>query len=534
MSVFKELLKDVGENIKEYSKTSLNMFVEVAKQEISGLSNYYLLGEKEVSILRNNLPYIQHSVNIVKGLGGNSKAKGQKSFTYYDKNGEEVDDVAGEVLPAPLLADPENDKGGDPNLRDVLKIIVDNRAKKAKSYPIGAQTEELKGLLKTAYWPNNFHDYEPNLKVVGDVEAHRFINEYETGNTKSFINKNALNYGYNRSFESYIDPKLDKSLVTKTLKWFRKAYGDECNKNIQEKFKTIISRFKTDPDDKGVEYSHGRNLRNKTTSTINGYDNPYCRVWTWHHQYSRYINDTMRPLLNAENKPITQEQLCNDYDWKYFRSNKIEGFGNGADRFTEDLQPNPKDPYAISKYACEMDIQCAGEMHGLDWCIIRPHNVYGKKQNIWDKYRNVLGIWMYQKLNNKPLTIYGDGEQTRAFSYIDDCLEPMWKAAILPEASNEIINLGGIHGCSINDAMEVMQDVIGVTPIIRCEKRYEVKHAVPSFQKSIDILGYKETTTLKEGLGEMWEWAKTQPNRKQYIWEKFELEDKIYTYWKND
>jgi UDP-glucose 4-epimerase len=212
----------------------------------------------------------------------------------------------------------------------------------------------------------------------------------------------------------------------------------------------------------------------------------------------------------------------------------VYGPGNGSDRFTEDLQPNPKDPYAISKYACEMDIQSAGEMHGLDWCIIRPHNVYGKKQNIWDKYRNVLGIWMYQKLNNKPLTIYGDGEQTRAFSYIDDCLEPMWKAAILPEASNEIINLGGIHGCSINDAMEVMQEVIGVTPIIRCEERYEIKHAVPSFQKSIDILGYKETTTLKEGLSEMWEWAKTQPNRRQYVWEKFELEDKIYTYWKND
>ena len=85
MSVFKDLLKDVGENIKEYSKTSLNMFVEAAKQEISGLSNYYVLGEKEVSILRNNLPYIQHSVDIVKGLDGNSKYRGQKSFTYYDK-----------------------------------------------------------------------------------------------------------------------------------------------------------------------------------------------------------------------------------------------------------------------------------------------------------------------------------------------------------------------------------------------------------------------------------------------------------------
>ena len=62
---------------------------------------------------------------------------------------------------------------------------------------------------------------------------------------------------------------------------------------------------------------------------------------------------------------------------------------------------------------CEMDIQIAGEQHGLDWCIIRPHNVYGLKQNIWDKYRNVLGIWMFQHLNGEDMTIFGDGEQTK-------------------------------------------------------------------------------------------------------------------------
>ena len=76
-----------------------------------------------------------------------------------------------------------------------------------------------------------------------------------------------------------------------------------------------------------------------------------------------------------------------------------------------------------------MDIQIAGEQHGLDWCIIRPHNVYGINQNIWDKYRNVLGIWMYQILNKKNPTIFGDGSQVRAFSYVDDAINPMWKAS---------------------------------------------------------------------------------------------------------
>ena len=102
-----------------------------------------------------------------------------------------------------------------------------------------------------------------------------------------------------------------------------------------------------------------------------------------------------------------------------------------------------------------MDIQIAGEQHGLDWCIIRPHNVYGVKQNIWDKYRNVLGIWMYQHLNGEDMTIFGDGEQTRAFSFIDDSIEPLWNSAIRKEASKEIINLGGTEEISIKDAHQL-------------------------------------------------------------------------------
>ena len=105
----------------------------------------------------------------------------------------------------------------------------------------------------------------------------------------------------------------------------------------------------------------------------------------------------------------------------------VYGHGNGG-IFDESQQQAPIDPYGVAKYGCEMDIQIAGEQHGLDWCIIRPHNVYGVKQNIWDKYRNVLGIWMFQHLNGEDMTIFGDGTQTRAFSFIDDSLEPLWNS----------------------------------------------------------------------------------------------------------
>tara|TARA_B110000977_G_scaffold139740_1_gene177404 strand:+ start:9145 stop:10152 length:1008 start_codon:yes stop_codon:yes gene_type:complete len=209
-------------------------------------------------------------------------------------------------------------------------------------------------------------------------------------------------------------------------------------------------------------------------------------------------------------------------------------YGHGYDDiFNEDQQQSPIDPYGVAKYACEMDIQIAGEQHGLDWCIIRPHNFYGKNQNIWDKYRNVLGIWMYQYLNNMPMTIFGDGEQVRAFSYIDDSLEPLWNAAVLPKASNEIINLGGIKEYSIKESLETLIEVMGGGEITHLEPRHEVKHAVPTWEKSVNILGFEYKTNLKEGLSQMWEWAKLQPMRDRFIWSNYEVEKGIYSFWKS-
>lgn len=207
-------------------------------------------------------------------------------------------------------------------------------------------------------------------------------------------------------------------------------------------------------------------------------------------------------------------------------------YGTGNPPFEESHQPAPIDPYGVAKYACELDIMIAGEQHYLDWCIIRPHNVYGRNQNIWDKYRNVLGIWMYQKLNDQPFTIFGDGHQKRAFSYIDDCLPSFWKAATDIKASREIVNLGGINETSILEAAEILREIVGGSEIEFLESRHEVKYAFPTHQKSIDLLGYEEKTELKTGLTMMWDWAKQQPMRKQFKWETYELDQGIYQYWK--
>lgn len=207
-------------------------------------------------------------------------------------------------------------------------------------------------------------------------------------------------------------------------------------------------------------------------------------------------------------------------------------YGEGNPPFNEDDLPNPIDPYGIAKYACEMDIRVAGEQHGLDWCIIRPHNVYGIKQNIWDVYRNVLGIWMYQRLNDQPLSVFGDGSQKRAFSSINDFVEPLWNSAVRKESSKQVINLGSAIEYSIKDAAELLVEIMGGGDIEYLEQRHEVKNAHPTWQKSIELLSFEDKTTLREGLTEMWEWAKKQPMRERFVWPQYELDKGIYEFWK--
>lgn len=258
--------------------------------------------------------------------------------------------------------------------------------------------------------------------------------------------------------------------------------------------------------------------------------------------FAAYAAEGLSPFIRAFNYDnnlkstarIVNQCIKHDVKRLIFTSS-MAVYGHGENQaFDEKQIPCPIDPYGVAKYACEMDIKIAGEQHGLDWCIIRPHNVYGAKQNIWDKYRNVLGIWMYQHLNGKPITIFGSGTQTRAFSYIDDSLEPLWNAAIEPRASKQIINLGGIHSVSILEANNILKNVIGCTEnTIFLEERHEVMHAVSTYQKSIDILGFKHETDLEDGLMKMWEWAKLQPMRNQFVWSSFELDKGLYSFWKN-
>jgi len=256
--------------------------------------------------------------------------------------------------------------------------------------------------------------------------------------------------------------------------------------------------------------------------------------------FAAYAAEGLSPFIRSFNYDnnlkatsiIVNECIKNNIKRLIFTSTlAVYGHGEGG-RFIETQIPKPIDPYGVAKFACEMDIQIAGEQHGLDWCILRPHNVYGINQNIWDKYRNVLGIWMYQHLNSQPMTIFGDGLQTRAFSYIDDSLEPMWNAATYSKASKEIINVGGINEYSINEAVNTLKEIVGNTEIQYLEERHEVKHSITTWEKSVEYLDFQHKTDLYDGLRSMWGWAKHQPNRERFVWDKYEIEKGMYDAWK--
>jgi UDP-glucose 4-epimerase len=257
------------------------------------------------------------------------------------------------------------------------------------------------------------------------------------------------------------------------------------------------------------------------------------------YHFAAYAAEGLSPFMrtfNYKNNLISTAKIvncCINYEIKrLIFTSTMAVYGHGNPPFDEEDVPTPIDPYGIAKYACEMDIQVAGEQHGLDWCIIRPHNVYGIKQNIWDKYRNVLGIWMCQYMNGEPMSIFGDGEQKRAFSFIDDTLEPLWKSGIQENCSKQIINLGGTKFYTINEANKILRDVIGNGKKVYKEPRHEVKDAHPTWSKSVELLGYKDVTSLYDGLKEMWNWAQEQPNNTRKFWESYEVEKGIYEFWK--
>lgn len=260
------------------------------------------------------------------------------------------------------------------------------------------------------------------------------------------------------------------------------------------------------------------------------------------YHFASYAAEGLSPFMRRFNyieniiatTTVINSAIANDCKLIFTSSMSVYGHGRGEYpyEFKETDFPAPIDPYGIAKYSIEQDLAVAADQHGLKWVIIRPHNVFGIGQNVNDRYRNVLGIWMHQIAKGEPITIYGDGEQERAFTYIDNILAPLY-AVIDPQYDYEVINLGGIKGMTLNEACEVVKKVTGYDNVVHLEARHEVKRAIPDPSHSIDLFGYMDKVSFEEGVRKMWNWVKLERKVKDwYVWDTFELDKGIYSYWK--
>lgn len=212
--------------------------------------------------------------------------------------------------------------------------------------------------------------------------------------------------------------------------------------------------------------------------------------------------------INLINLSVLHDIQC------FVFTSSIAVYGANQVPMTEDLIPQPEDPYGVSKYAVELDLKAAQRQFGLNHIIFRPHNVYGELQNIGDKYRNVIGIFMNQILQGQPLTIFGDGEQTRAFSYIDDVAPTIARSVLVPQAYGQVFNVGGDQPYTVNELVRIIGQAFGVTPrVTYLPARKEVMHAFSAHHKAHQFFGAGPCVPLAEGVGRMAAWVKVVGSR---------------------
>ena len=256
--------------------------------------------------------------------------------------------------------------------------------------------------------------------------------------------------------------------------------------------------------------------------------------------FAAYAAEGLSPFIrnfNYRNNLLCSANLINPsikYKTKMIFTSSMAVYGSQETPFTEDKQPQPIDPYGMAKYAVECDLKMAEKQFGLRYNIVRPHNVLGIYQNIWDRYRNVIGIFIRKTLNGQPILVYGDGEQTRAFSDIKYYMDPF--DILLKEFDGETFNIGADKFFTLNQVAETVQEIgkkYGYdVPIEHGPPRHEVKHAYCNHDKAKNLLKFKDDTRLEELIENMFVWAMKQPKRKVKDME-YEVTEGIYDYWKN-
>lgn len=214
-------------------------------------------------------------------------------------------------------------------------------------------------------------------------------------------------------------------------------------------------------------------------------------------------------------------------------TSSIAVYGRNQTPMTEEMTPAPEDPYGIAKYAVEQDLRESHEMFGLNYVIFRPHNVYGERQNIGDRYRNVIGIFMNQLMRDEPMTVFGDGLQTRAFTHVADVAPVIARSAELQASYNTVFNVGADQPRRVLELAGIVATAMGVPARIQhLPARNEVVHAFSSHERLRAVFGHLlHDVTLEDGVKRMAEWAKKVGPRASNQFEAIEVRKNLPPSW---
>jgi UDP-glucose 4-epimerase len=209
--------------------------------------------------------------------------------------------------------------------------------------------------------------------------------------------------------------------------------------------------------------------------------------------------------INLINASIINKTKC------FVFLSSISVYGDNPVPFTEDMHPKPEEPYGISKYAVELELESSLKNFGLNYIIFRPYNVYGERQHIGDENRNVVGIFIRKFLQGEPLTIVGDGEQKHAFTHISDIAPIIARSPFNQQALNQIFNLGSEEISTIKQLAQELSSSFNIQPeIMPLPVKNKIVEGFSSIEKARKYLNFEPKISLKQGIQRMTEWAKKQ------------------------
>jgi len=213
-------------------------------------------------------------------------------------------------------------------------------------------------------------------------------------------------------------------------------------------------------------------------------------------------------------------------------TSSIAVYGAGQSPMSEEMIPMPEDSYGIAKLAVERELKVSHEMFGLDYVIFRPHNVYGERQNIGDRYRNVVGIFMNQLMKGEPMSIFGDGTQQRAFTHIRDVAPIIAACVDFDAARNELFNVGADVPYTVNELAQVVADAMGKKcQVTHLDPRNEVKIAFSDHSRAEKVFGQRSKTSLEAGIRTMAECVSEHGARESSVFENIEIAKNLPKSW---